>query len=152
MLVNLRRVSLLLSDIVYNCNLCLYLFSLFALNACQCLMLSLLSLCTAPALCHCQLTFCVSTTSVCICFLANDCPYPCLMYVCLLFCPAFCVCIFCLLFMFCNTAKPLFEMCWFYMGIAQIALDTPPLSNGQTWKKAPQTILASLYPPPPYVQ
>ena len=32
------------------------------------------------------------------------------------------------------------------MGIAQIALDlttTPPLSNGQTWKKMPQTILAS---------
>ena len=25
--------------------------------------------------------------------------------------------------------KPLFEMCWFYMGIAQIALDPPPLSN-----------------------
>ena len=22
--------------------------------------------------------------------------------------------------------KPLFEMCWFYMGIAQIALDHPP--------------------------
>ena len=22
--------------------------------------------------------------------------------------------------------KPLFEMCWFYMGIAQIALDPPP--------------------------
>ena len=33
--------------------------------------------------------------------------------------------------------KPLFEMCWFYMGIAQLALDPPlpPLSNGQTWKK-----------------
>ena len=23
--------------------------------------------------------------------------------------------------------KPLFEMCWFYMGIAKIALDLPPL-------------------------
>ena len=32
------------------------------------------------------------------------------------------------------------------MGIAQIALDPiPPLSNGQTWKKVPQTILANLY-------
>ena len=30
------------------------------------------------------------------------------------------------------------------MGIAQTALD-PPLSNGQMWKKVPQTILASLY-------
>ena len=57
--------------------------------------------------------------------------------------------------------KPLFEMCWFYMGkgIAQIALDPPPLSNGQTilaspytpsqnWgKKVLQTILASPYAP-----
>ena len=45
--------------------------------------------------------------------------------------------------------KPLFEMCWFYVGIAQIALDPPsPLSNGQTWKKyVPQTILASPYTP-----
>ena len=33
--------------------------------------------------------------------------------------------------------KPLFEMCWFYMGIAQIALDPrpPPLSNGQMCPK-----------------
>ena len=40
------------------------------------------------------------------------------------------------------------------MGIAQIALDTPPpLSNGQSGKKVPQTILASLYTPsPPYRQ
>ena len=32
----------------------------------------------------------------------------------------------------------LFEMCWFYMGIAQIALDppAPPLSNEKTWKKS----------------
>ena len=47
-------------------------------------------------------------------------------------------------------------MCWFYMGIAQIALaprpqtilaspDTPE----QMWEKVPQTILASLYTPPP---
>ena len=36
-------------------------------------------------------------------------------------------------------------MFWFYVGIAQIALDPPPLSNGQMWKKVPQTILASLY-------
>ena len=35
-------------------------------------------------------------------------------------------------------------MCWFYMGIAQIALDPPPLSKGQTWKKVCQTILANM--------
>ena len=29
--------------------------------------------------------------------------------------------------------KPPFEMCWLCMGIAQIALDPPPLSNRQTW-------------------
>ena len=35
------------------------------------------------------------------------------------------------------------------MGIAKIALDaSPPLSNGQTWKKVPQTILGSLYTTP----
>ena len=28
------------------------------------------------------------------------------------------------------------------MGIAQIALDPPALSNGQTWKKVPKTILS----------
>ena len=33
------------------------------------------------------------------------------------------------------------------MGIAQIALVPPPLSNWQTWKKRPQTIQASLYTP-----
>ena len=40
-------------------------------------------------------------------------------------------------------------MCWFYMGIAQIALEHPPplLSNGQTWKKVPQTILTNPYTP-----
>ena len=53
-----------------------------------------------------------------------------------------------------------FEMCWFFMGIFQIAIDPPPhlLLNGQTWKKVLQTILASPYthgqrgkkcPPPP---
>ena len=42
--------------------------------------------------------------------------------------------------------KPPFEMCWFYMGSAQIALDLlPPLSNGKTWKKVLQAILASPY-------
>ena len=54
-----------------------------------------------------------------------------------------------------GEGKPLFEMCWFHMGIAQIALDQPPtpLSNGQNGKKVPQTILASLYTPsPPYRQ
>ena len=39
-------------------------------------------------------------------------------------------------------------MCWFYLGIVQIALDPhPPLSNEQTWKKVPQTTLASPYTP-----
>ena len=33
--------------------------------------------------------------------------------------------------------KPLFEMCWFYIGIAQIDLDPPfLLSNGQIWKRS----------------
>ena len=45
--------------------------------------------------------------------------------------------------------KPLFEMCWFYMGIAQIALDPQPLCQpGKRGKKVPQTILASPYAPP----
>ena len=44
--------------------------------------------------------------------------------------------------------KPLFEMCWFYMGIAQIALGPPPLCRtGKRGKKVPQTILASPYTP-----
>ena len=35
--------------------------------------------------------------------------------------------------------KPLFQMCWFYMGIAQIALDPPPLCQmGKHGKKVPQ--------------
>ena len=35
-----------------------------------------------------------------------------------------------------GLGQPLFEMCWVYMAIAQIAQDPPPLSNGQTWKKS----------------
>ena len=46
-----------------------------------------------------------------------------------------------------GLGQPLFEMCWVYMAIAQIAQDPPPLSNGQTWKKVFQTILASPYIP-----
>ena len=41
-------------------------------------------------------------------------------------------------------------MCWFYTGIAQIAL---LCRTGKCGKKVPKTILASLYtPPPPYGQ
>ena len=40
--------------------------------------------------------------------------------------------------------KPLFEMCWFYMGIVQIALDPPPFcKTGKCGIKVLQTILAS---------
>ena len=46
-----------------------------------------------------------------------------------------------------NLGKPLFEMCWFYMGIAQIALD-PCVKGANVEKKVPQTILASLYTHP----
>ena len=43
--------------------------------------------------------------------------------------------------------KPLFQMCWFYMGIAQIALD-PSLSNRQMWgKSAPNYPGKPLHPP-----
>ena len=65
--------------------------------------------------------------------------------------------------------KPLFEICLFYMGIAQIALvpsppsvkranveksapnhaDKPLQPKANVGKKVPQTILASLYIPPP---
>ena len=65
--------------------------------------------------------------------------------------------------------KLLFEMCWYYVGIAQIALDppSPPVKRanvekkcpkpswqaltplGKRGKKVPQTILTSLYTPPP---
>ena len=67
-----------------------------------------------------------------------------------------------------SLGKPLFEMCWFCMGIAQIALDPlPPTIKqanvekkclkpswqaltplGKRGKKVPQTILASLYTSP----
>ena len=40
-------------------------------------------------------------------------------------------------------------MCWFNMGTAQIALDPPLCQTGKRGKKGPQTILASLYTPPP---
>ena len=44
--------------------------------------------------------------------------------------------------------KPLSEMCWFYLGVAQIALDPPPLcQTGKHGKKVPLTILASPYTP-----
>ena len=54
----------------------------------------------------------------------------------------------------CLRTKKLLGLCWFYMGIAQIALDLPPFSQtGKCGKKVPQTILASLYTPlPPYGQ
>ena len=45
-----------------------------------------------------------------------------------------------------SLRKPPFEMCWFYMGIAQIALD-PPMARANVEKKVPQTILASHYTP-----
>ena len=49
--------------------------------------------------------------------------------------------------------KPLFEMCWFYMGIAQIALGPSPSVKRRTVEKiVPQTILASIYTPLPYGQ
>ena len=53
-----------------------------------------------------------------------------------------------------ELGKPLFEMCWFYMGIAQIALDpAPPLSNGQTRKKLNHSPGKPLHlPPTPYGQ
>ena len=38
--------------------------------------------------------------------------------------------------------KPLFEMCWFYMGNAQIALDPPALCETG---KVPQTILVTTH-------
>ena len=54
------------------------------------------------------------------------------------------------LFVFCRCVlgKPLFEMCWFYMGIAQIALDPPPsVRQTNEEEKVPQTIQASPYTP-----
>ena len=46
-----------------------------------------------------------------------------------------------------SLGKPLLEMRWFYMGIAQIALDPPSLKRANVEKKVSQTILASLYTP-----
>ena len=43
--------------------------------------------------------------------------------------------------------KPLFEMCWFYMGFAQIDLPTPLVKRANVEKRVPQTILASPYTP-----
>ena len=45
--------------------------------------------------------------------------------------------------------KPLFEMCWFFMGIAQIASEPHPLSvKGQTWTKSARNHLGKpLHPP-----
>ena len=44
----------------------------------------------------------------------------------------------------------IFEMCWFYMGIAQIALETPPplphLCQTGMWEIVTQTILVSPHP------
>ena len=53
-----------------------------------------------------------------------------------------------------SIGKPPFEICYFYMVIAnvQIALDSPPLSNGQPWKKCPKTSWPAFNPPPPYRQ
>ena len=45
-----------------------------------------------------------------------------------------------------KLGKLLFEMCWFYMGIAQIALD-PCVKGANVEKKVPQTILASPFTP-----
>ena len=47
-----------------------------------------------------------------------------------------------------------FEIFWFYMDIAQIALDSlPPLSNGQMWKKnAPNQPGKPIHPPSPSVK
>ena len=45
--------------------------------------------------------------------------------------------------------KPLFEICWFYMGIAQIALDPPsPLcQTGKCGKKCSKPSWQALTPP-----
>ena len=46
-----------------------------------------------------------------------------------------------------SLGKPLLEVCWFYMVIAQIALEPPPplCQTRKRGKKVPQTILASPY-------
>ena len=43
--------------------------------------------------------------------------------------------------------QPLFEMCWVYMAIAQIAQDPPLCQTDKHEKKFFQTILASPYTP-----
>ena len=35
-----------------------------------------------------------------------------------------------------ELGKPLFEMCWFYVGLTQIALDTPPSVKWANKKKS----------------
>ena len=46
-----------------------------------------------------------------------------------------------------NLGKPLFEMCWFYMGIAQIALDPPPsVKRANVEKSAPNHPGKPLHP------
>ena len=47
-----------------------------------------------------------------------------------------------------GLGQPLFEMCWVYMAIAQIAQDPPPsVKRTNVEKKVFQTILASPYTP-----
>ena len=46
--------------------------------------------------------------------------------------------------------KPLFEMCWYYVGIAQVALDPspPPCQTGKRGKEAPQPSWQAPLTPP----
>ena len=46
-----------------------------------------------------------------------------------------------------TKGKPPFEMCWFYMGIAQIGLDHRPSVKQANVEKVTQTILARPYTP-----
>ena len=46
-----------------------------------------------------------------------------------------------------GLGQPLFEMCWVYMAIAQIAQDPPLCQTDKRGKKVFQTILASPYTP-----
>ena len=49
-----------------------------------------------------------------------------------------------------DLGKPLFEMCCFHMGIAQIALDPPTHCQTGTWKKnAPKQSSQAFTAPPP---
>ena len=46
-----------------------------------------------------------------------------------------------------ELGKPLFEMCWFYVGLTQITLDTPPLCQmGEQEKKCPKPSWQALTP------